>query len=252
MGGDTLTENNGVIKRSYDYIVANMYEHFTQTWAFLTGIENINLFWLSLLLAGPAFFLFGKNRLKRHIALLCIVLLLSPLPILLIHQVIPFARTWIFLSVPLYISIGYLLSLIAPLLKSIQLKHPLQTVIYTAVVITYGIGATLRFVNEHRESNAIDYVSREYVQLIKPYYGNIQLIRFNPDNMGFYLAENIQFEIFRQTGKKITLYYLDKIDPPNSELIVLPVSDLKTPIPLTYKPIGFSNNFFKVYLRNDL
>ena len=104
-GIDAVTHNRFVEPILRTEVFNNLIHHFNETCVFLTGIPLIYVLILILL---STFILF-KNKQYSSIFILYIFLI-APF-ILLLHSVIPFPRTWVYMIIPLLFAIGSLLKL---------------------------------------------------------------------------------------------------------------------------------------------
>lgn len=136
MGIQPITNNRFVQPISRNVVLENLMLHFTKTFDFLT-FSHGNYLIFSLLLLSFLFRLKNNIQLNFLRVLSLFTIILSPILILL-HSVVPFERTWIYLSVPIIILIGITLFQLNQFIPKFNI--PLMTLGISIFFLTYNIG----------------------------------------------------------------------------------------------------------------
>lgn len=253
-----LTENNGVIKRDAGYIKANLYNHLNDTWTFFMASSHVGFDWIMMLLGALVLLFFKRGYVNKFFCLLLITMLISPIPIVYLHQTIPFPRTWSYLVIPLSISIGALLYLLSLLVNFIvaKLKVPVLKLpgLILGLTIVVSVIMLSRFLRFHKENAVVDYTTSEYVTILKDKLPFINNFGQGLGDLSFYLAEDLNFEHMRRlSGRKMQWNIVKPNDSPSYDMIVLDKRNLVQPLHLdNYKMVPYDNPFFIVYLRKDI
>jgi len=106
-GLESVIANKYVSAIPFNEVLSGLEKHFTNTLRFFTGINNVLLTVFTLVIITVVSFLVskGENRLAVFFAIFCIII--TPI-LVLVHQIIPVERTWIYLLVPLTFLVGFL------------------------------------------------------------------------------------------------------------------------------------------------
>lgn len=250
-----LTDNNGVVKRDFTYIKENIFSHLEATWGFLTYGLHLPVFAGGIFLAFTVAGIFKGGR--PFLAMLCVLLLVAPFPIILLHKVIPFERTWIFLMVPVVLSIGFTIDVISNLIKlrpttGINTQRAgLVAVLLVCATAAYAWLMLGEAKKAHYAGNKIDYVVRDYATSLKDKITAIDSIATSGDGLTFYLADDLQFEKVVATRKGGPgIYPVADTAAPAGEIFIVSKEN-KRLIPSNYLLVENENDFFRLYIRND-
>ncbi|MBK9246860.1 MAG: glycosyltransferase family 39 protein [Ignavibacteria bacterium] len=160
-------------------VAVRLLPHFLSTAKWLVAMPSE---YISIAVVGVALVLLvhaAKTK-KSHFTVL-IALLLAPPVLLLLHSVIPFERSWIFLSIPFSIAMGWLAD------NCNVLRRPL--VLYSTISVLI-IGLVLLFQTRHYEFYSRDYCLEELTQHIDT--SRSKSIGYDSD----YDAETFRFALF--------------------------------------------------------
>jgi len=198
-GVKSITGNYYTMPIPRSEVAARLLPHFLSTAQWLVGLPSV---YSSLaVVAAALLILIVAVKTGNTVYNWLIVLLLSPPILLLIHSVIPFERTWVFLSIPLAIAIGRGAE------KSGVLRRPLT--LYP-VILLLVIGGTTVFTARHPEFYSRDYCLDELTQHID--ISKSSSIVYDSD----YDAETFRFALFSQNP---TLPYVPMMQLTDSTLI---------------------------------
>jgi hypothetical protein len=168
--------------------------HHLQDIVFFLFQGNISLsVCLFVTLASTAICYFTVRRPNGFTANLPAAMVISPLPILIMHQVIPFPRTWLYLLFPIALCLGFLVNTLVHFMRRIGMPHFLRTALTCLIPAATVFGLT-GFLHRHRVNSAWDYelsyLQRQYIQ---PGIGKIKRIARTDGPLDFYPAEVIWF-----------------------------------------------------------
>jgi hypothetical protein len=160
-GIDAVTGNRYVKSINLRYVLANMPHHFNDTSLFLT--------YLPVYISLPIFVLLlikiRKNKQNTSLQFAVFSIAITPF-ILLAHRVVPFARTWIYLLIPMLFLLGLFFRQQKKLLTN-NSKTIAITTVFVAFQAIYGIYAIGRYDNVSFEiSQVSDYLLSKKVKQI--------------------------------------------------------------------------------------
>lgn len=253
-----LTANNGVIKRDIQYIKGNMKSHLQDVYEFFMGGSSLSFHWIYLLLTFAIVHFFFRGYINRLTSSMLIVLLLSPVPIMFMHGAIPFPRTWIYLMIPFSLCMGLMLHVVSILagmgVKKFHVRLPsLQPATFILIVVI-SVAMLNRFYKRHFETQAIDYVTGRYAEVLKHKLPSVRSYGFFRGDMSFYLSECLNFEYVRHVkGNDWEAVLLTNDSKPTCDMLVLDKTTTDSQLILEdYYLIPDNNPFFLVYLRKGL
>jgi hypothetical protein len=128
-------------------VIERLYSHFQSTAQWLTGIsESVVLFIIvCILIAVLLYALIAKKEKAISYSLLMFSLMFAPI-IVLVHSVIPFERTWVYLSIPLCISSGFLMNLLSS-----------RRIVIYPLMLAVSVGLFFSFSYFHKNVYYLDY-----------------------------------------------------------------------------------------------
>lgn len=190
-----LIQPNGVLSSTLAYTVRMMPAYFLNEWHYLTGFTVIP-FYLLIPPVAAVFYAGLKNRNHgRFLAFTTLFLLFSAPLILVTHRVFPFERTWIYLSIPLTLAIGFLIDL--GNLSSL-LPAKLRPLALWMICAALMIGSYTHFKTAHARQFALDYNIRDCFKKIGPAIGKIRKISYTDHALEFYAAEDLFFQCYKR------------------------------------------------------
>lgn len=251
-----LTNNSSVVKHDMAFLTANFRQHLQATGVFLTSIYLPILVWVIPILLVFLLNLFRGSRLNKILSFTCLVLLISPLPLIFMHKVIPYERTWIYLLIPVALGVGmFLRDLIEIVQKVTTAKMRAGVIGYAAIaffIIGFGVYKTLQNKSTHERDYAIDYTVRSYMRLLEGRFSSMNSIGTDTEGMAFYLAEDIKFEVYRHTRRTpIEPKSLEQGKQPNEDIVIIGKGREGNFLLNGYSEIQNDNNHYRVYLRNS-
>lgn len=153
-GWKSLAGNEFVRPLEYSEVIARLSDHFTNTSGFLFQLPLWAVLTVSM---GMLIFLFIKKCRWTELLLVFFILCFSPL-ILMLHSVIPFPRTWIWLIIPLLYLAGLLLNYI----PKDRFKWPLVLIGIAVLAILSSIGA-IKMIQKTEQFSHKAAVAAEYL-----------------------------------------------------------------------------------------
>jgi hypothetical protein len=180
----------------------------------------------------------------------------SPILTLVLHRVIPFERTWLFLIFPSAICFGFALQNLAYLLKSkllIEYFNKYKLFVYFLILST-AIFALSRFPSKHEHFCETDFVLKE---LRERYFDDLQpeIKTISATNKGseFYSAQVIWHFCLKDNPKRV-IKLQDLVSIANQEILIIHLTELprfESQLK-NYKIIKVLKNEIYIYLRSDL
>ena len=251
-GAQALVANNGIIKRDLAYIKAHTQEHLVNTWHWLTGTDKLPLsvlvvFAATLLIRG----VLSRKTGHRLVTLLCVFMIVSPLPFIYLQKTIPFDRTWAYLVIPIITGLGFFIEDIS-LFFSRYVKTKLS--LYTIVPFAVACGLYAGYLTGVRKQmHGGDYDAEKYISLVENKLDKIKVIAFADEGLNFYLAEDIQFATIRQTGRfDAGLAFLKDGDATGQDVIVLKKNGQKRNFDLRgYTHLELDEPVWDVYIKEE-
>ena len=143
-GLDSLIHNRYVERVSSQYVLENLYVHFSNTLSVLFTRFD---YYLPLILLS--FFLLSTKQKSTVVISAMIILIMAPVFIIL-QGVIPFERTWIYLSVPLLLLLLSLVNLLAKY-KLSYLPSGWFLFLYTCLILSAGFQTHQKMKYEHSD-----------------------------------------------------------------------------------------------------
>lgn len=250
MGFDAFEKayKTGVAPIAAEYSVENVITHLKETSDFLTSGYVPASLTVAIILFSVARLLFRKQLANKYVAALILLLVLSPLPLLFVQKSIPFTRTWCYLIIPLALSTGTLAEAI--FYATSRLSVNAKALITSSIVAVAIIMLVKRDINIHRSTNKIDYVIRDYISLMEPKLASISKIGRTND-FSWYFSEMVESEMMKRKQKPGVVVLAEKDSVFDGEIIITEkISQL--PVDSGYNKISYNNDFFEVYLREDL
>lgn len=161
-------------------VASRLLPHFESTAQWLVGLSSECS---SVVVLVIAICVLTVAVIKGHTAFgWCIAVLLSPPLIVMIHSVIPFERTWVYLSIPLAIAIGWAM-------EKLLFRLPKGSIYPLVVVII--LSGIMMFTARHPEIYARDYCLDTLVQHIDSTHRSSSIV-YDSD----YDAETFRFALF--------------------------------------------------------
>ncbi|MGN6476711.1 MAG: hypothetical protein ACTHKV_05765, partial [Flavipsychrobacter sp.] len=249
-GFQALTNNNGVVARSTDFIAANMGYHLRETWSFLNGYTGTAFYFsVVLILILVATFYTSVSKYK-FLWLTAAGILLSPAMIIWVHRTIPFSRTWLYLLLPIYMAIASLLSF--PIDKISKVKTNGFIYLMLAATILAGI-QFWRFEKLQRQIYAVNYDCEYYNKLLDSKYGSINTIGYEVDGLAFYLKDILLCDAKMANNRNNILS--QPLQSAGSTVCDVLILNKKSNIDLNlqgYHLLQGNDSFFNVFLRKDI
>jgi hypothetical protein len=226
----------------------NISTHLSDTWGFINN-ANIPIIAVIPILALLGILLYKNTSYKRYAIVLMIFMLISPVPIIFLHKVIPFSRTWIFLIIPMALSIGLILELLLKPIKPNRISEITRSVFVWVFVICWSSVMVVKAKQGHKAMLGIDFIVRDYVTAIEDKLAKVESIQ-RTDDFSFYLAEDIQSELVKRK-KDIQIGIVQPVDSLTADLVVTGTTSQLT-IPANYQLISIDNTYFRLYIKKDL
>lgn len=161
---------------------------------FLTGTNKTSLLLLVLLIPIGIWFTRISREDSRFLVITSLVLLISPVAILYINPVLPYARTWVYLIIPLVLLVGCLITILTHYLPF--RKYPFA--LTSCLILLLSIAGYRNFQSLHKEQFAIDYSILSTFQKIKDNIDQIKSIGYTGASLEFYAAEDLQFQCIKR------------------------------------------------------
>lgn len=212
------------------------------------AIAVIVLFCLSLIVSMKKL----KTNANNHLLLISLAMLVSPLIILVIHRVIPFQRTWIYLVFPFLIAIGYLLQVVYLIVAKASNLVATKISFFLFLIIGLSAMQLALFDNKHKLVFGADYELNEIREAeLNAKIRNIESIALTQKGYEFYTAESIWDLCYIKDHKRpVHLNTLDSIN--NQDVLVIDNHEIdKFQNKLAqYHLLKYFNAGYAVYLKN--
>jgi hypothetical protein len=132
-GLNSLIKNDFVKPINRIDVIKSLYDHFNQTVNFIFAFD---IKYLIIFLFFSFIFLFKKIT-PQIFYFLFFIFCITPL-IIIVHSVIPFNRTWIFLIIPILFLFGYVLTIISNFkLNTFKLLHTLFIIVFILQIYNF-------------------------------------------------------------------------------------------------------------------
>lgn len=188
-GLQAITNNPYVRSIPFSNILSQLTEHLIYVVNWLIGISTLGEFFAVLVISMLFYTLIHthENRQLKMISLLMLILFLCPPFIIIIQRVIPFERTWIYLTIPFYIGVATLLHLVLKYIPTTRLNTNQWFGIVLAITI---VAMLLKFPSDYRKRHIMDFQANDLFSNIEP--GKIREIASNEILMTDFLVYRIQ------------------------------------------------------------
>ena len=222
-GLKAITNNEFVAPISRREVIEGLFKHFTSTFDSLFSINGIII---TIILILISIYLLIKSHKPAELVFGLYILVLSPF-ILVIHSVIPFFRTWIYLIIPI-------LYLLGMFLETIRIQNWKEYNIYGAAVFC-SIVQLFVFFNHINEKEKFSFLAEEVSEF---------LIASNPERIlvKHPLIDGNLIFIFENKKKNILVFQNDYYLENDYDYMVL---DTNKDVPQTYQLIKkFAEDLF--------
>jgi len=218
-----ITNNEFVAPISRREVIEGLYKHFTLTF---DSFFSINAIILAVLISLIFCYLLFKSHKPSEIVFCLYILFLSPI-ILVIHSVIPFTRTWVYLVIPI-------LYLLGMFLEGIKMQNWKEYYIYSAAIF-FSIVQFFNFFNHINEMEKFSFLAEEVSEF---------LIASKPERILVkhpLIDVNLIF-IFENKNKNISVFENDYYFSKEYDFLVL---DTNKEVPKTYEVVKeFAEDLF--------
>jgi hypothetical protein len=249
-----ITKPAGSGQKITDGVWALIKPHLSATWTFLVGYRAIPIYMVLILLAATLLLPVIKKQRISLLAGLISTMLISPPLILLLFQTIPFERTWVYLSVPLVLAAGYLVSLIIYCMHAIVGKMFFTRLAQYRSALQAGLFACLllasysNFSSQHRKHFQIDYNIRNTFSTLGHEIGHINSIGYTSQSLEYYVTDDLYFECFKRNRSRHIVVHHDEIDYTEDILILTP-DKLDVTRLSSYEFVGSFENAYSLFKR---
>ncbi len=231
-GLKSITANPYTKPISRHSVLDKIIPHFEEIGSWTFGIENGSISLILMVLSVLVLFMSGlKDANSSKIRLLTAVLLSAPILVLL-HSVIAFPRTWIFLSIPIFISLGIVLNYFSLSFNKPKVYIPIVTAIIIVQLWSFG--------QFHRKIFEFDYSMEEAVSKVD--ISNTTTIGYEDINC----ADILKYTVVTSKRNKMNIDLLnsDSANCYNADIIVLShgMPDFISLMPDKYTIVSTSNN----------
>ena len=180
-------QNRGDILKSLFGLINNYYNYF-----FYSSFAHIGMFIITFLIISMGYLSLRKKIKRLYLKILIILFILSPIIIIPLHGVIPFARNWSYLSVFITLAFAFILSHVFIYVK---LKSFIAFII-AFIISIYGISQfSYRYAEEFKQDYFADnlasylmnkkftkfYFNTEYEEVITCYNYKAKRLEYNVD-----------------------------------------------------------------------
>ena len=186
---------NGSVHLDGNDLMAAIGQHLRNTWYWLTN-SHISMLTVLLLFIAPLADLFWKKRQNTWLNMAVCVLLISPPLILYFQRLLFYVRLWTYLIVPIVISLGFLLSLVVPLIDRFPFYQYCKRNVYClpallAVLVVVNVSL---FRKQHQEEYAIDYAIEAIFRKIQPEISTAASVYYSRQSLEYYVAEQLVYK----------------------------------------------------------
>ena len=253
----TLTNPNGSDRLPLHSMIPQILPHLSSTFHILSGIFSLPLGFVLIpivLTLVAAWMPVGKQRLLPWLTAGTLV---SPVVLLCLFPIIPFERTWIYLSVPLALSLGYMLTLLIDFVKRLpgfgswwqarsERGRPALIGLYAGILVL--LFANFRTL--HRRYYAIDYDIRRHFEKLGADIDHIHSIGFTGPSMQFYVAEDLYFQCFERNPKRqVTIGKRNSVEGFNDDVLILAPDSVASFKLAGYEFMGSNGGTYSIYIR---
>jgi len=198
-----LNPNGGASKFKLDEngSLDKIREHYSTIGNYLAGF-NYALLWIALFVVIIVFLNKRKQGYEYHyLTILSVFMLLSPLPIVAIHRVLPFERNWLYLIFPFYIGVGIVIKSLMNILIAKRLPGKVSFA-RNFVFILIGIVMAVQLIKfdlyYHRVP--LEFEERQLAETeLKPFLGKISKVAYTDVGFEFHVAHVIESMSFRES-----------------------------------------------------
>jgi|GEM_PF-2002295 len=241
-GLDSITHNGYVKPIPFTEVLSRIPGHFSQTadWFFAVPASGIFLFfalWMGTLILSRK----EEDQAIRQFNFFALLLLLLPPFILLLHKVIPFERTWIYLAVPLAAIIAYLLNAVAERFLRKRTIHPAA---FAGIATLTVILMFSRFVSNYKAAHQIDYQSAALFAG-KPFINNIHSIASSE----VLSSDLLTYEISRVSTQQVSTVRIFEHVPVSSDAIIFHNDSIRSIPNINEFRLIAKNSFITFYIR---
>lgn len=190
--------------------------HLKLTFHYFFGFNALLV--VSMILAGGAvYFIVSEKNGKRYLVVLSLVLFLSPLIILPLHQVKPFERTWLYLIFPCFLCLGAVFYK----LSSYRMGTFLQSSFFQTIVITACLIVLPNYAIWQKEQNMTDFQLRDLRKSeLNRRIPAVKQIGFTYASIEYYMAHQILCYCHVENRNKVMQFSgLDSIS--NQDLLLV-------------------------------
>jgi hypothetical protein len=243
---------NGTPRMEYVELKTAVWAHLNSTWLWLTNIKLPYLKAIAILTLAPlAHILINKKA--TWLALVTPLLIISPIGILFLHRVIPFERTWIYLIIPIILSLGFAIDIILQLVKKwasdISSKSWLTGITSIAVCSIMLINFS-NFRHPNPQEYALDLNIRETLKKINPEISMASTMYMTWETHEFYIAEQILYVRQKNNPQRPLTVNYEKPSFEEDIIIINPQKGIKEmPQLANYRLTGYFNDYYALYLK---
>ena len=252
-----LSNPNGAARLPLHTLIPLILPHLSSTLGFLLGTGVIPLSWILIPLIFTLLSVRTPTGQKRLLPWLTAGTLLSPLGLLCLFPIIPFERSWVYLAVPLALSIGFMLTLLIGYGKRLpdpgswrqrwaSWRHPVLIGLYAGMLVVLFAN----FRKLHRRQFAIDYTIRTHFERLGTDIDHIRSIGYTTGSLEYYVAEDLYFQCYKRNPlKPVTFRGLDRSGA-EDVLILAPDSAARFKLD-NYEYIGSHENVYSLFIRKN-
>lgn len=155
-GLQAITNNSYVKSISLTQVMHQLPEHFTYSLNWLLGVNKGGVVMVALIILSLCYTLINKNMENglKNASQCMLLLLLSPPVMLIFQRVVPFERTWTYLTIPVFFGLGAMLTQLLQYFQNVRFESKLIYPIVLLLVITLFI---INFPSSYKEKHPIDY-----------------------------------------------------------------------------------------------
>lgn len=245
-GLKAITNNAYVKSISLTQVIHDLPEHFTYSFNWLFGLNSGGTLLVGLIAIALFLTLVGKQKQRGlKIAGLCMfIFIFAPPFILILQRVVPFERTWTYLTIPFFFGLAAILMLISAYFKNISVQNKFM---FPAILVFTAAVLTAYFPKNYKSKHPIDYQADELFTV-----DNIRTIHSVTSNE-ILLTDMLTYKISvlnNNTSPKIT--GIDTTAKVNTDALILdnnfiaPVKNLNE-----YTFIG-KNDYIQLYLKKTI
>ncbi len=227
--GNLLNPNGGSTKFSltdtgaFDQIA----NHLKAIGSFLLFNENY-IFTLSvLILVSAVIYIYRARGISRYSGVLSLAMFFSPLFILILHRVIPFQRTWLYLIFPVTLCFGFIIKNAQDLFQQ-KFRFHLQTggqVFVHSLTILCCVSILCLFSDKYYRANMLDFEMQALrEQHLNKVIRKVKKITYTKADYEFYVADITYAVCYKDKKRWVDIDPLDTIK--NQDILVIERSKL--------------------------